>query len=294
MWQLIGRSLVICAGIVLAMSFAGDVHGLGDSLAVFRLWIAFGLALASALAFAVGCKLIGPLGLIMGTGVVVRILLMFFVEIEIENDRAFDLLVYSKNTLGGRGDDAAVVADIQRAAADIVLLQEVSATRSDYANDLMSTHPHAHFCQFSDWSGIGIVARWPIEQNYCSPSRSIAAARILGPNGPFWAVSVHLVWPYPYDQQSILAQALPFLAEIDGRVLVGGDFNMAPWGASVRQIANATETALHGPLQTTLRIRNIPFQIDHVLSTGEGQVTTRPLFGSDHHGVLAEIDWGDD
>lgn len=292
MWQLIRRSLVVCAGIVLAMSFAGDIHGLGDSLAVFRLWIALGLVVISALAFAVGCKLIGPLGGIMATGVAARILLMFFVEFE--NDREFDLLVYSKNTLGGWGDDAALIADIQKAAADIVLLQEVSVTRSDYADDLMRTHPHSHFCHFSDWSGIGILARWPIEQTYCSPSRSIAAARILGPDGPFWAVSVHLVWPYPYDQQSILAEVLPFLNEIDGRILLGGDFNMAPWWASVRQIANATETVLHGPLRTTLRIRNIPFQIDHVLSTGEGQVTTRPLFGSDHHGVLAEIDWGDD
>jgi hypothetical protein len=36
MWSWITRGLVVCAAVVLAASFAGEVHGLGDSLAVFR------------------------------------------------------------------------------------------------------------------------------------------------------------------------------------------------------------------------------------------------------------------
>lgn len=292
MLKIIARLLVVAGGLVLVASFAGDVHGLGDSLAVFRVWIALSLAGAAALAVIAGAKVIGTLGFVSSAVALVPIMVLF--STDVERGLSHDITVYSKNTLGGRGNDVALVADIQANRADIVLLQEVSATRSDYAADLRQTHPHAHFCQFSDLSGIGILSRWPIEQTYCSPVRSIAAARILGSDGPFWAVSVHLVWPYPYDQQLILEKALPFLDGIEGRALVGGDFNMVPWGASVRRIENATGTVRHGPLHTTLRVRHIPFQIDHVLSTGMGHVTIRPLFGSDHHGVLAHIAWRDD
>lgn len=196
--------------------------------------------------------------------------------------------IYAKNTLYGLGDEAAMARDIQASQADVVLLQELrSGTR--LITELGQSHPHQHICQFTEWTGTAVFSRWPLEETWCSETRSFAAARVLGPEGAFWAVSTHLIWPYPYDQRRALDPELPFLSSLNGPVIVGGDFNMAPWGQAVRDISEATGTNQIGPSRITIRPYGIPLSIDHIYATGEGATNLRPLFGSDHHGLLAVI-----
>ena len=135
------------------------------------------------------------------------------------------------------------------------------------------------------------MSRWPLSQGYCSPHRTVAAARVAHPDGPLWAVSVHLVWPYPHEQAEMLDRALPFLQGIEGRAVVAGDFNMVPWGQSVRRIARATGTERVGPLFHTIEVEGFPLAIDHVYSNGRGTVARRPLLGSDHAGLVARLSW---
>ncbi|AGI67687.1 hypothetical protein OAN307_c20480 [Octadecabacter antarcticus 307] len=51
MWSWIKHGLVVSAAVVLAASFVGDVHGLGDSLVVFRPLILLGCFAVSGLAW---------------------------------------------------------------------------------------------------------------------------------------------------------------------------------------------------------------------------------------------------
>ena len=181
------------------------------------------------------------------------------------------------------------MTDIRDSDPDILLLQELNATRGVLLDGLENSHPHRHICQFNEWSGIAILSRWPLTDPHCSVHRTLAAARVVSPEGPIWAISTHLLWPFPFDQRHAIDHELDFLRGLDGPVIVGGDFNMAPWGQTVRDITEATGTQRIGPLHITIAPRGIPLSIDHILTTGEGTTTRRPRFGSDHCGLLAEI-----
>ena len=247
------RILLALALVALLASTLGRLHPLGDSLAVFRLWIAGGVGGLAVVALVCRSRPVGGAGLVAAALAAGPILADFAGNSTLSADLSGNsLLVYSKNTLGGRGDDAAIVADILRMEADLVFLQEVSVTRSDYGGALAETHPHQHLCRFSDGTGIAVLSRWPLSQPYCSPQRSFAAARVAAPFGEVWAISTHLMWPYPYGQSTGLDAAMPFLDSIAGPVIVAGDFNMVPWGHSVRRIARATGTQVVSPLMTTL------------------------------------------
>ncbi|MEX3015779.1 endonuclease/exonuclease/phosphatase family protein [Gymnodinialimonas hymeniacidonis] len=270
-------------------SYLGAVHPVGDSLAVFRIWIAGGVALVGLIALLASAKRAGWLAIVFAAVAGGPIAAMVYAPSG--EAPAGAVTIYTKNTLGGWGDDAAITADILDSGADIVLLQELSQTRSDFGGALQDTHPHQHVCRFSDWSGMAVFSRWPVLETYCSPHRSFAAAQVDAPGGPVWAVSTHLVWPYPHAQARYLEEALPFLESVEGRVIVAGDFNMVPWGYSVRQIEEATGTGRIGPLFTTIEVRDVPLQIDHVLTNGTGMVERRPRLGSDHYGLVAQIGW---
>lgn len=294
MRHVLRAGLWIFAGAMLAGlvgGYLGAVHPLGDSLAVFRLWSALGVLAAAVGLAALNTKIAAVLALSSFAAAAPILQDMWRATTAPEE---VDVRVYSKNILGGRGDADALVADIHATGSDIVFLQEVSRTRNPVRDGLARSHPYQHTCDFSGWSGISILSRWPLTDPYCSPHRSIAAAEVETPFGSLWAASVHLVWPYPYDQASVLARALPELERVDGPVVVAGDFNMVPWGHSVRSLAEVTGTERIGRLYTTLRLRGrIPLQIDHVLTNGAGTTALRPIFGADHHGLSAAIGWPD-
>lgn len=283
------RLCALLGVLLLAGSYLGALHPLGDSLAVFRMWIAGGVAFAGlclvllrlrrdgVAAFVLAAIAAGPIGWISFASSAAPL--------------GQHVTIYTKNILGGWGDNDAIVADILASGADIVLLQELARTRGDYPGALQESHPYQQVCRFSDWSGMAVLSRWPLSDPYCSPHRSFAAARVATPEGPVWAISTHLVWPYPHIQAEAVQQAMPFLESVGGRAIVAGDFNMVPWGNSVRSIARATGTARIGPLFATIDVRGLPMTIDHVLTDGAGTTERRPLFGSDHHGLVARIGW---
>jgi len=289
--KLLRIGFAICTLLALAAlagSYLGALHPAGDSLAVFRLWLAggaFALGLLSAL---FGARHLGGLSTVAAAGAALPILLQIWVQLDTPR-AAPDLSVYVKNLGSARGDAAALIADIEASGADILLLQELTPENADLMQAALPSHPFWHICQFSGWSGMAVAARWPMGQITCSEHRSVALAEILTPTGPIRAASLHQVWPWPYEQAELLPMVLETLRSDAPRQIVAGDFNMVPWSHTARQIARATGTRRIGPVQTTIRIRHVPLQIDHVLTTGQGSVARRPQFGSDHYGLLARV-----
>lgn len=279
------------AALILAVSggYLGSLHPLGDSLALFRPHGAVALGLCGVALLALrawrGAALSLALALVAG----LPILALALPQAPGAAPASASVTVYAKNLLFGRGDNAALLADIRDSAADIVLLQELNSRRGEILAGLRDTHPHRHICQFSTGSGIVVVSRWPLDAPHCSVHRTLAAARVATPEGPVWAVSTHLQWPYPHGQRHALDHEMDFLRGLEGEVIVAGDFNMAPWGASVRDMSRATGAALLGPIHITIAPRGVPLSIDHVLTSGEGHTIRRPRFGSDHYGLLAQI-----
>jgi endonuclease/exonuclease/phosphatase (EEP) superfamily protein YafD len=108
---------------------------------------------------------------------------------------------------------------------------------------------------------------------------------------PVWMVSIHLHWPWPYTQADHVATLLPVLAELEGPVVMAGDFNMVRWADSVRRMGAAARSLPAGPSAGTYTgfdpIMRLP--IDHAFAPGGGRLELRPALGSDHLGLLARL-----
>ena len=194
-------------------------------------------------------------------------------------DGAFQL--YQKNLNFRMADRRPVVADIQSSDAHAVTLQEVPERLLPILNDLAESYPHKATCSFHPRvGGVAVLTQAEIEEIVCLEGQGVLAARITAPDGlPLWIVSIHLHWPYPYRQAEQLHTVLPALEALQGRVVIGGDFNMVPWGYATRRIRRATNTArTWSPLSTFPRFQPLaPMPIDLVFAPGGGAVQKRGL-----------------
>ena len=170
------------------------------------------------------------------------------------------------------------------------MLQEVSDTNRYMLDLLCKEFPHQHLCRFSNWSGIAILSKQkPISQPQCTTSRALAAVHVLKKGQPLWLVSAHIPWPWPWDSEKNEAAAEDLLRRLDGKIVLAGDFNIFPWTSRVQRITAITNTKSTGPVRPTLIYRHLPLPIDLVLSPKGGSVERRPLLGSDHAGLVADI-----
>lgn len=201
-----------------------------------------------------------------------------------------DLAVYSKNLWFANSEIPALVSDIEASGVDVVMLQEVSDQNRHILEMLEKGFPYQHFCQFSGWSGIALASKFPFDgQARCSNWRAVLVAPIQVKNERVWLVSTHLPWPWPHDSIRNEEDAENVISELDGPIVIAGDFNVFPWSSRVSRIASMTNTQLAGPVRPTLKIRHLPLPLDHVMAPEGGSLEVRPLFGSDHAGVVAKV-----
>lgn len=267
---------------VLAASFAGALHGLGDSLAVFRLLIA-GAALALLLAARPRRWLFWP-GMGLCLAAAGSVLLH-----KLPDEPAGPLRVYQKNMFHRNGDIAGLAADILASDADIVTLQEVSVGNEALLARLAEAYPVQHLCRFSSRSGIAVLTRLEAGDPICEAFVGLAGLRVETGQGPVWALSLHLSWPYPHSQPAQLDRLAPRLARLDAPVILGGDFNMVPWSHALARVARAGGLRRAEPSRATFRLGPLPLPIDHVFAPGGGRAEARPALGSDHRGILAFV-----
>ncbi|AKS46518.1 Uncharacterized conserved protein YafD, endonuclease/exonuclease/phosphatase (EEP) superfamily [Octadecabacter temperatus] len=285
MLKVMGRVLVVLAALVLAASFAGDLHGVGDSLAVFRLAILVGALFVSALvwrwrwakvlalvAFAIG-------GMQMADGAFASV------------PDTPDFVLYQKNLLFRERDRTEFINDVLASGADAVTLQEVGPANEAVLETLREWYPYQLLCNDVRLRRMAIVSRTPFEVEECFEQSG--AARVVTQVGgrSVQVYSLHLYWPYPYPQARQVAALAPiFEAQETDFTVVGGDFNMVASGRSVAAIEAATGTERVGRAAATYYLYGYPLAIDHVLATGgAGALETRDKMGSDHLGLVASI-----
>ncbi len=262
--------------------FGGAFHPAGDSIALLRI-------ILGVICF-LGCLWqIKPLWRVIlgGTGAVALLttLPLFF-----GGQPGGELTLYTKNIWFGNTDTAALARDIRDSRAEVVMLQEVSNRNEAILASLAGDFPHQHLCRFSGWNGIAVLSRYPFsDDTICSDPFGLAAARISRDGQQIWIGSVHFYWPYPYGQQRSRDAARAILEQLEGPVVVAGDFNMFPWASSVQQVGRAANATLAGPIRPTFMIKGVPLLLDHVLAPGGGHLERRPLLGSDHNGVVARV-----
>ncbi len=203
-----------------------------------------------------------------------------------------DLRVYSKNLYYANEDMLPVLDDILKSGADIVLLQEVSTRNEQVLEDLAAAYPHQARCAVNGYRSTAIASTRPFQgPTRCALGGNITAARIKVAGQGVDVVSVHIPWPWPYESPRKAKAVDAFFAQMTGPAVLAGDFNATPWSDRVRRIARHTGTRLAGPNLRTLHHPELrlPIAIDFALSPGGGRVTRRPLFGSDHRGLIADL-----
>ncbi|SMX23979.1 hypothetical protein BOA8489_02093 [Boseongicola aestuarii] len=184
-------------------------------------------------------------------------------------------------------------ADILTSAPDFVTLQEISD-----ANLKTIERLNAHFgsmvvCRASPSRGVALLAKHRIVEgtSRCYPDLDLVVTKVEIDSGPVWIASMHLRWPFPFDQHEQSRRISKILSELEGEVIVAGDFNMVREGSSVRRIGRASGANVAGERKTTFPRFNpvLPIEIDHVLLPlgSDAVVDLRPLLGSDHYGLFA-------
>jgi endonuclease/exonuclease/phosphatase (EEP) superfamily protein YafD len=206
------------------------------------------------------------------------------------------LLLYQKNLRFDNAELAALEADIRLADPVALTLQEVSEPNRALLANLADRFPHQHVCRFQGVGAVAVASRLPPIPGavVCAPGLAAMQVLVADSQGqtPVWIVSIHLHWPWPYSQQDHVAVLRPVLAELEGSVVMAGDFNMVSWADSVGQLAAAARVSHAGPSKGTYLgfdpIVRLP--IDHAFAPESGRVELRPAFGSDHLGLLAWLE----
>ncbi len=269
----------------LMAGFAGALHPIGDSLSVFRPQVLVLLATASGLLWGLRMGVWAALGAVF----VLVAGLPLLVDPK-QRPAGASVTLYQKNMLVSNPDLGPLEADIRAMAPDVLTLQEVSVKNRPILNALSDLLPYQQFCHFGGVGEVAVASRFPVvEPGICA--KGLAALHVDGPGGPMWLVSVHLRWPWPYQQAKDLAEILPQIAALDGPVLIAGDFNMVRWSHALAEVRRAARVLAAGRILGSFPqfapLATLP--IDQVMSPGGGQVEMRPLLGSDHYGLFATL-----
>lgn len=279
--------------LALGLTHIGWFAPIGDALAVLRPHV---IVLSLPVILGLFLLRLWRLAIVTGLCVVVSAFLGWRDWAGVASDTADGLVIYQKNLLWNGQDRENLALDIRESEADIVTLQEVSRQNQIVLEMLATDFPFKVACQSAGNGGIAILSRWPLGEapGGCQAGEGMILAEVRPPDGSrFYVASVHLNWPFPYDQARQVERAIETLAQLEGPVVIGGDFNMVPWGSSVQRIAKAAGAERLGGYYSTYPGFGIlaPLPIDHVLvpQDGTGRISLRPRFGSDHHGLLAHV-----
>jgi len=285
------KTLLFVLLLPLIGGYLGLVHPAGDSLAVFRPYLAAGAGILGIILWFARVRIAAAIALMVLIGALGPILWMHSSAIA---SLRSDLSLYQKNMLFLVNDPSLLGKDILTRAPDFITLQEVSGANMAVFEGLGDAYQSRQFCPFATVGGVAVASRWPIVKGsaFCAESDGLAAMQVSSPKGDIWVVSVHLHWPWPYSQPNHLKRLLPLLENLSGPVVIGGDFNMVPWSHALRQLEQVSNTKRIGPPHVTLTKMGgwARFPIDHVFVSG-GQGTTHRLsrLGSDHYGLLARF-----
>lgn len=287
--QLIGGALGLSI-LALAAGYLGWLHPLGDSLSVGR-----GLAAAAVLVLAVFASFAG-----LRMAAFVSMLLAMLTGGQVLLAYTWPGLpgsytLYQKNMLFRNADLSVLAKDIRDTHPTIVTLQEVLPENRAWMETLTDILPHQLLCPGGRVGGPAILTQLPVVKRteVCGPG--LAAMQVVGGTADnperFWIVSVHLHWPWPYQQADHVQLLLPILDKFQGPAVMAGDFNMVRWANSVKRMSDILGVKAAGPMTGSYVGLSglLPLPIDHVFSTLGGRVAPRPAAGSDHLGLLAEV-----
>lgn len=195
-----------------------------------------------------------------------------------------------------------VVNFIEKNTPDIITLQEVTKDHQYTLEKLKnSLYPYQKYCDFYPVVGaVAILSQYPLVDNssMCLKGKGLLTTKVKIDKDIITVVSLHLHWPFPYDQYKQYDILENIFEELTPPVLIAGDFNAAPWSHIVNKISMSSNTKVVngvrwsldiGKLFPTLSIMKLP--IDHVLLSEDIFTTyihSEDYLGSDHFPIMSE------
>ncbi len=292
------RALVLSGALILMglviFGFTGRFFAAGDSIALMRPQAGVLLVAFAAMLLFVRAKGFAVISLALAITAIGSIASGFIPSGPDCDDEC--LTLYQKNLLSKAWPRYSLADDILASNAEIVTLQEVSSHNQKFMSNLFDRYPHSVKCEFRPEQNVAVLTALPIVESseFCLPGKGLAGIQVVTPGGqPVWVVSVHLSWPFPFDQFEQSKIVAEHVEKLDGPVLIAGDFNMAPWGGSVQRIRQAADNQNFGTALNTYNLGSwaIPMPIDNLLvpKGTTGTAVLRPFMGSDHLGILARF-----
>ncbi|MGJ8584262.1 MAG: endonuclease/exonuclease/phosphatase family protein [Marinosulfonomonas sp.] len=279
---------------VILLGFSGGFFAPGDSAAIVRPQAGFALLLLSVILFGLRARWMA-LTSAMVAAVAIGTVAPGFLKSGTDCD-AGCLVLYQKNLLSKAWPRYPLADDIIESGAQVVTLQEVSDHNLRYMANMYDHYPASVICPFRPAQNVAVLTSLPVVEGsaFCLNETGLAGVQVKAPNGQLiWVLSLHLEWPFPYGQDQQSRKIADHIATLNGPVLIGGDFNMVPWGASLSRIKHAANADRLGPFRNTYKMGSplLPLPIDNILVPKglTGTTALRPYMGSDHLGTLARI-----
>ncbi len=178
---------------------------------------------------------------------------------------------------------------IQKHNPDILTVQELKKGHTSIKK--LKAYPHHQVCDFGAIGKVGVISQTKFLQKGCSSGkyRGVAWAQIKTKSGKKVTVaSIHLHWPYPYNQAKQIDELIPFFKNLPKPIILAGDFNQVPWSHSTNRLANAIGGKVQNPYYITFQHPPLYLGIDHIIAPIPLEVIKLGRGGSDHHALLGK------
>lgn len=162
------------------------------------------------------------------------------------------LKVMTHNVFGLNYDVDRVAAVIEAEDPDIVALQEFFPEQARLGGLLKARYPYAARCRGGKRANLGLYSKIPFDKEMSArdcPANAQGSQRTahilvgfaLGNGTHFSLMTTHMDWPVPIERQhDEFAAAEEAIAEVEGPLLVVGDFNSTPWSYALKGFEAAT------------------------------------------------------
>lgn len=301
-----GLGLLAAAGLAFGLlaGFFGDRHPLFDTAAHFRAHAALGLVFAAMLLVwgrLFAAALASLFAAVLGLATVIPYLLPLPAPAP-QDPNAPRYTVLQMNLRFDTRDKEGTLRLIGELSPDVVTVQEMTGPWQTALESLSGRYPYQFYCAPPDfWGDVAIISRRPFaegDEGVCDVSAGFAAKRIDFDGTEVVVGSQHLRWPFPGRQWRQIGELLPTLGALQDPLVIAGDFNAAPWSASLRTYARASDTRIAEGIGPTWILRGLPswlgrlvgLPIDNVLVSKGVElfsVVRPPATESDHLPVLA-------
>ena len=215
-------------------------------------------------------------------------------------ERQAEFTLLSFNVLYDNPEPEALARYITGSGADVAVILE-AAPLWPLRAEIDAVYPYRVGCDEALRCDLAVFSRFPLSNpqvrslGELRSNRLVTAGVEIGGTA-LTLVAAHLSKPYFDREGEYEAQMLTrILRQIEGPLVLAGDFNAAPWSNAVDAMVRdaGLAPAPRHPATWPTRLGPLGIPIDHVLSRAPAIVesieTTPEPFGSNHYGLLARI-----